>query len=249
MSSMSKTCLNGGKTILLNELRGLRLGDCRGVVRGVLEGEVMLNIGWWYAEDSGESGLDFFLGFSSMLVDCNMVERDTEEPVLGLEYELNLDAGISGLTLKEEDNVVVEEDLPRDSREPKELELFVLEEAKDLIRLLLLRGMVKEDEEDEDWRKLLDFCMCELLGEKGDGAEGEVENSAGMYSVGVCGIWKRMLGGIGTEFPCGKTRTGSCWFCCFDCSSKSAEAFSTEPCVAAGLLRRFETVIFDSGCC
>lgn len=39
---------------------------------------------------------------------------------------------------------------------------------------------------------------------------------AGLCSVGVCGIWKRMLGGIGTEFPCGRTRIGSCGlFCCF----------------------------------
>ena len=46
ISSISNTCRSGGKTILLNELMGLKLGDCSGVVNGVLDGEVMLNMGW-----------------------------------------------------------------------------------------------------------------------------------------------------------------------------------------------------------
>lgn len=44
---------------------------------------------------------------------------------------------------REDESVDAEEDLPRDSKDPKELELFVLDEAKDFARLLLLLGRVK----------------------------------------------------------------------------------------------------------
>lgn len=136
---------------------GFKVGDWIGVDKGVEWGDVEIlkivgcedddkdNNDEWLLEFDiveifkfGEFGLDLLFELSSsILVDCIIVDKEIEEFVGNLEYELSLESGNIDLTLNEDAKVVDEEDLPNDS---KEFVLFVLEEAKDLTKLSLLLG-------------------------------------------------------------------------------------------------------------
>ena len=87
--------------------------------------------------------------------------------------------------------------------------------------------------------------MWELPGENAEEG-GEVERIAEQCSVGVCGIWKRMLGGIGTELPWGRTRIGSCGLFCCVSWGRVGRLGCLSGSEAAGWFRRLETVIFES---